>query len=211
MPRPWPYITQQDATAQVRESPYITLDPGVSPQNHSHTQFCPLTHEQRLRLRPPTTQTVGSSAAVVFPHAPRLGFSSFGTRLHQPHTRRTNAHTVGPSRQWFHGPNVLHPPAESPRPAPTRVTPEHYITSLGQHGIALDTHVVRASLLRLSHNKRVLTRPCVALTASTAAGMTYGPTTILMSAPLPANAAEVRHSLGLLQQWHFGLRALLPP
>ena len=104
-------------------------------------------------------------------------------------TRRTNAHTVGPSRQWFHGPNVLHPPAESPRPAPTRVTPEHYITSLGQHGIALDTHVVRASLLRLSHNKRILTRPCVALTASTAAGMTYGPTTILMSAPLPANAA----------------------
>ena len=126
-------------------------------------------------------------------------------------TRRTNAHTVGPSRQWFHGPNVLHPPAESPRPALTRVTPEHYITSLGQHGIALDTHVVRASLLRLSHNKRVLTRPCVALTALTAAGMTYGPTTILMSAPLPANAAEVRHSLGLSQQWHFGLRALLPP
>ena len=89
---------------------------------------------------------------------------------------------------------MLHPPAESSRPAPTRVTPEHYITSLGQHGIALDTHVVRASLLRLSHNKRVLTRPCVALTASTAAGMTYGPTTILMSAPLPENAAEVRHS-----------------
>ena len=49
----------------------------------THTQFCPLTHEQRLRLRPPTTQTVGSSAAVVFPHAPRLGFSSFGTRLQQ--------------------------------------------------------------------------------------------------------------------------------
>ena len=49
----------------------------------THTQFCPLTHEQRLRLRPPTTQTVGSSAAVVFPHAPCLGFSSFGTRLQQ--------------------------------------------------------------------------------------------------------------------------------
>ena len=84
VPRPWPHITQQDATAQVRDSPYIKLwIPAWSPQNHSHTQFCPLTHEPRLRLRPPTTQTVGSSAAVVFPHAPRLGFSSFGTRLQQ--------------------------------------------------------------------------------------------------------------------------------
>ena len=90
-------LRSKDATAQVRDSPYIKLwIPAWSPQNHSQTQFCPLTHEPRLRLRPPTTQTVGSSAAVVSPHAPL-------PRLLVVRHPTTTARTVGPSRQWHYG------------------------------------------------------------------------------------------------------------
>ena len=105
----------------------------------------------------------------------------------------------------------------APSPSGESTTSTHTRHSRALHHVARSTwhcprHTRRSRfIVRLSHNKRVLTRPCVALTASTAAGMTYGPTTILMSAPLPANAVKVRYSLGLLQQWHLGLRALLLP
>ena len=134
MPRPWPYITQQDATAQVRDSPYIKLRiPAWSPQNHSQTQFCPLTHEQRLRLRPPTTHTVGSSAAVVFPHAPSprlLVVRHPTTSTAHPADKRTHSRPIAA---------VVPRSQHAPSPSGESTTSTHTRHSRALHHVARST------------------------------------------------------------------------
>ena len=93
---------------------------------------------------------------------------------------------------------------ESPLPAPTRVNPEHTVASPDQQIVAPDTHVIRASLFECQTKNAFSHVLFVALTASTAAAIASGPTTILRYALLPSDAAETqsapRRSAKLLVQ-----------
>ena len=119
-----------------------------------------------------------------------------------PNTTINNS--IGQPTSWQHGTQSASPNFYGGEPTTSAHTrkPEHTNASHGQQNGVLDTRVIKRRpwhtrhlgfTVRLSRNKTLSINVLfVALTASTAAGMAYGPTTILKSAPQPSVAAEIR-------------------
>ena len=142
---------------------------------------------------------------------PRLDFSSFGTRLHQlphPADKRTHSRPIAA---------VVPRSQRAPSPSGESTTSTHTRHSRALHHVTRSTWHCPRHTRRLRFIVKIVTQQTRSHTSlccshSLDSGRHdlwthYDPDVF----PLPANAAEVRHSLGLSQQWHFGLRALLLP